>query len=157
MRQGGARAGSDDGIEGHAFGAGLAGGELELGGYRRLRDSRAEGFEYGLEQAGAQVHGSTQEFGLPSILDHALALNDAGGRPRTPGPWQERAEAGLRRYSHVVAFNPELSCSLTLEPLDCGRQRWLLSDQDSRAEDFLVRLLRVAAIREKYRLAAAYE
>jgi len=39
MRQGGARAGSDDGTEGHAFGAGLAGGELELGGDSGLRDA----------------------------------------------------------------------------------------------------------------------
>jgi hypothetical protein len=85
-----------------------------------------------------------------------MALDDTGSWPETPGLRQQDPEAAFRSHSQMFSFNPELSGWLALEPLGYGRQWRLLFDYDSCAEDFLVRLLGVAPVREKEGLGAAY-
>jgi len=98
-----------------------------------------------------------QEFRLRGVLDHAMALDDTGSRSKTPRLRQKGAKAGFRVHRDMAAFNPKLPWPLALEPLSRGMRGWFFFDPDSCADDFLMRLLGVASVREKDWVAAAHQ
>src|SRR5690348_15413616 len=148
VRQSGARAGGDDGVERHAVRASEAGRIFKLGRNVAFRSTGLNGLESRLEQMRAEFDGGANCVELAGILNDTKLLDNcarvAEGRPGAEGA----PEGGMSGDGETLAFDADLAHAMREQPLRRGKQSGTLGDDHARADDLFPGLLRIAAVRK---------